>query len=246
MPKPKLNQIIAVEKSLKERTHREYTGIYQSFKKPDPMQGFSRSYQPRDEEGEPLPGEVKHVQIKLSERIARIEEIMGALMDVTLTKEVGNTKAKADVVVGSKTLLAGVPISYLLYLEKQLVDLRTVLGDLPTLDPSDKWTWDEQQGFYKSDEVKTARTKKVTEFVIAAPPTSQHPAQVKEVTNDVFAGMWTVVKFSANMEPTEVLAITERIGELLKAVKFAREEANNLEVDQLKGGAPVFDYIFGR
>jgi hypothetical protein len=40
----------------------------------------------------------------------------------------------------------------------------------------------------------------------------------------------------------ELLARVERLQE---AVKFAREEANNLEVEEQKVGEKVFQYLFG-
>jgi hypothetical protein len=37
----------------------------------------------------------------------------------------------------------------------------------------------------------------------------------------------------------------ERVEKLQQAVKFAREEANNVEAEELKAGDAVFGYIFG-
>src|SRR5687768_9761552 len=65
--KVKLNQIIAVEKGTKERVHKEFTSIYQSFAKTEPMQGISRTYQPATEDGEQLPPEHKYVQVNVAE-----------------------------------------------------------------------------------------------------------------------------------------------------------------------------------
>ena len=163
---------------------------------------------------------------------------------MTLTKDIGNTIAKASVKIDGKVIIPDVPATFLLFMEKQLTDLRTVVAALPKLDPADKWEWDEAQGFYKSVEVKTARTKKVTEFVIAAPATNQHPAQVKEVSNDILAGYWSTVKYSATVEPSRVEELVERIDTLLKVVKFAREEANGTEITQQKAADKVLDFIF--
>jgi len=247
--KVKLNQIIAVEKGTKERTHKEFTAIYQGLTKTDPMQGISRTYQPLTEDGEKLPPEHKYVQVNVTERLDRIQSLLTGLFDVTLTKEIGNTKAKGTVTVDGVVILADVPVPYLLFLEKNLTDLRTVIGTLPKLDPADKWEWDEGQGFYKSAEVKTARTKKTTEFVVvqgSGVPEKGVAPQVKEVSNDVLAGYWTTVKYSATMEPTRIAELTERTDKLIRAVKFAREEANGLDVDQAKAGDVIFGYIFGK
>jgi len=247
--KVKLNQIIAVEKGAKERTHKEFTAIYQGLSKTDPMQGISRTYQPLTEDGERLPSEHKYVQVNVNERLERVQAILTDLFDVTLTKEIGNTKAKGTVTVDGTVILADVPVPYLLFLEKQLTDLRTFLASLPKLDPADRWEWDEQQGFYKSVEMRTARTKKTTEFVVvqgSGVPDKGVAPQVKEVTNDVLAGYWSTVKYSATMEPTRVAELLDRTDNLLRAVKFAREEANGLEIDQAKAAKDIFGYIFGK
>jgi hypothetical protein len=39
--------------------------------------------------------------------------------------------------------------------------------------------------------------------------------------------------------------LLSRIEKLQEAVKFAREEANNMEVTEQKVGAKVFQYLFG-
>jgi hypothetical protein len=242
--KVKLNQIIAVEKGTKERVHQAYTKAHQGLAKPEPLTGIGRTYQPLSEEGEQLPPENKYVQASVTSALDEIQKLLTDLFDVTFTKDVGNAQAKADIKVGDTVLLKDVPSTYLLFLEKQLADLRTVIAALPRLDPAQKWIWDEQQGFFKSEPIRTARTKKVTEFVIAAPATDKHPAQVKEVTNDVLAGYWTTVHYSGALEPTRIAELAERTQTVLDAVKFAREAANMTEVEQLKAAKPIFDYIF--
>lgn len=241
----KLCQIIAVEKSVKEKAHKDLTAIYQSLPKADAMNGIARTYRPKDDEGEMLPPETKYVQVRSVEVIDQIKDITGRFMDVQYTKEVGNTFAKADIVVEGKVLLADVPVSFLLNLEKSLNDLRVTLSAFPKLDPAEKWVWNADQQFYESRPIETARTKKTTEFVIAAPATDKHPAQVKEVTNDVIAGYWTTVKMSATMSPATITKLLERCDILLKAVKFAREQANTTEIDQMTCQDAILGYIFG-
>ena len=51
---PKLNQIIAVEKGVKARTQRTVTDTYHACQKPALFNGFDKTYQPKDEEGEVL------------------------------------------------------------------------------------------------------------------------------------------------------------------------------------------------
>jgi hypothetical protein len=62
---------------------------------------------------------------------------------------------------------------------------------------------------------------------------------------DVVVGYWRTVKFSGSLPASRVNELTERVEKLQQAVKFAREEANNLEVQDQKLGAKVFQYLFG-
>ena len=51
---------------------------------------------------------------------------------VLATQDFANCQAKANVVVDGQTILKEVPVTHLLFLEKQLVDLRTFIDGLPT------------------------------------------------------------------------------------------------------------------
>ena len=64
------------------------------------------------------------------------------MFDVVLTQDMGNTHAKADIKVNGQTILPNVPVTYLLFLEKQVVDLETFVTKLPSLDPSEVWEAD--------------------------------------------------------------------------------------------------------
>src|SRR5215470_9862824 len=139
----KLNQIIAVEKGIKSRAFQELTEAHHALQKPALLSGIARSYQPRDEEGEQLPPEATKVQVKAQEIIRETTDILTKLFDVTATKEWANCTATANVVVGGQTLLEKVPVAYLLFLEKQLVDLHTFVKKLPVLDASETWHHDQ-------------------------------------------------------------------------------------------------------
>ena len=60
----KLNQIIAVEKGVKSRTQADLAAVQHGLTKPALLAGLSRTYQPKDEEGEQLPPESTRVQVK--------------------------------------------------------------------------------------------------------------------------------------------------------------------------------------
>ncbi|MCK2217681.1 hypothetical protein MF672_028380 [Actinomadura sp. ATCC 31491] len=133
----KLNQILAVEKGVKASSQRAVTDAYHTIQKPPLLSGLSRTYQPIDDEGEQLPPESTRVQVKAEEVLAEVGKALTKLFDVTATKDWTNTVAKADVVVDGQPLIEGAPVTYLLFLEKQLVDLHTLISKLPTLDPAE-------------------------------------------------------------------------------------------------------------
>jgi hypothetical protein len=241
----KLNQIIAVEKGVKGQSLRDLTDAHQILQKPALLSGIARTYRPKDEEGEQLPPESTKVQIKAEEVIRKTAEILTKLFDVVAAKDWANTQAKADVVVDGQVLLAQVPATYLLFLEKQLVDLYTFVRKLPVLDASETWVFDASSDSWATEPVQTSKTKKIPRNHVKAEATEHHPAQVEVYYEDVVVGYWRTVKFSGSMPASRVNELVERVEKLQQAVKFAREEANNLEVQDQKLGAKVFQYLFG-
>lgn len=242
----KLNQIIAVEQGVKSKANREFTDLHREVTKTALLSGISRVYTPKDEEGDKLPSESTLVQVKAENVIARVSETLTNLFDVTLTKEKANGSAKADIVVGDNTILSGVPVTYLLFLEKKLVEIREFVSKLPTLDPSQEWTFDAAQGQYVTNVTETVRSKKVPKNWVKAEATDRHPAQVEIFHEDVIVGTWAKREFSGALPATRVNELITRVEALQTAVKFAREEANNTEITDAKAGKAVFDYLFAK
>jgi hypothetical protein len=240
----RLNQIVAVEKGIKSRSFQELTDAHHALQKSSLLSGISRTYRPKDEEGEQLPPESTKVQVKSEETIRQTAEILTKLFDVTATKDWANCTAKADIKVDGTTLLEGVPVSYLLFLEKQLVDLLTFVRKLPALDAAESWDYDASADCWATDPVQTVRTKKIPRNHVKAEATEKHPAQVEVYYEDVTVGYWKTIKFSGALPAKRINELAERVEKLQQAVKFAREEANNAEVTQQKAGEKVFGYLF--
>lgn len=173
-------------------------------------------------------------------------EAFAQLFSITLEKDGTNLQALADVVVDGVVLLESVPVPYLLFLEKQLTDIKTIISKLPTLDSSETWTFDENVGAFATEPVETTRTKKVPRNHVKAAATDKHPAQVELYYEDVVVGYWKTVKFSGAVPQKRVTQLFDRVEKVAKAVKFAREEANNAQV-QVDGSSSrrILDYIFG-
>ncbi|TYK53322.1 hypothetical protein FXF68_06325 [Actinomadura decatromicini] len=240
----KLNQIIAIEKGVKGRAQREVADVLRLLQKPVLLSGISRVYRPKDEEGETLPPESTKVQVKSEDALRDVSKTLTRLFDVVATKDWANREASADVVVDGRPILTGVPVTYLLFLEKQLNELHAVLDNLPVLDASESWTYDEGQDVWRAAPVETSRTKKVPRAHVLYEATDKHPAQVETFTEDVIVGTWTKVAFSGALPARRLNELRDRVDRLLAAVKYAREEANTAEVDDRQVGDAVFGYLF--
>lgn len=240
----KLNQIVAIEKTLKNQTNQDLTAAYHQIQKQEPLKGIARAYTPKDEEGDKLPPESTLVQITCDQVIAQVAAIMSRLIDVTATKDSANCSARADVMVDGKTLLSQVPITSLLFLEKQLIDIGTFVRKLPTLDPSEKWTFDSNKNCWATEPTDTTKTKKVLRNHVKSEATDKHPAQVETFSEDIIVGQWRTVKTSGALPSKRVAELIGRVETLQKAVKFAREAANCTEAPDVVVGAKVFGYLF--
>ncbi len=243
---PKLNQIIAITAGKKAQAHKVITEAYQTLQKATLLEGVSRHYKPRDDEGEQLPPEKKFVQAKVYQSVDAVKEALTELFDVVATQDYANCQAKADVVVDGTTLAKGVPVTHLLFLEKQLVDIHTFVEKLPTLDPGERWEYSEDADCYAAEPHQTTKTKKVMKNHVKAEATKEHPAQVETYTEDVVVGYWTTVKFSGAAPAREKNEMLQRVRKVQEAVKAAREEANSLAVEVRKVGGPILQYIFGK
>lgn len=241
---PRLSQIIAAEGGVKSRTFAELTEAHHKVQKAQLLSGLSRVYQPKDEEGEQLPSESVRVQVQADDVIEQTVASLTRLFDVVATKDFGNQTAGADIVVDGRVLVTNAPVTFLLFLEKQLTDLHTFVKKLPVLDNAESWEFDAQSGSWKTAPVRTLRSKKVLRNHVKAEATDRHPAQVDTFAEDVTVGYWTLTKFSGALPATRVAVLLDRVAQLQQAVKFAREEANSAEVTQKKVGDDLLQWLF--
>lgn len=243
----RLSQVVAVEKGVRNTAHTRVTQLHRDSQKATaggPMTGIDRSYEPRDQDGERLPGESVRVQITVDDLVAQLTSELTRLWDVTATRDWANREVGADVVFDGQILIRNCPVPYLLFLEKQLQNIRTFVANLPTLDPSDVWHFDEVSASYRSEPIMTTRSKKVPRNHVLAPATREHPAQVTTFTEDVVVGDWKTVRFSGAIPEVRRRELLDRVERLQQAVKYAREEANATEIDNLKVAKQMFDALF--
>lgn len=244
MSNRKLNAVIAVEKGTKERVYSAVTELHKQSQKAEPFNAINRTYRKLSEEGEDLPSERNKVKLNAEEVLRQVAALSTEVFDVTAAKDFANCTARADVIVGGTVLVKDAPATYLLFLEKQLTDVRTFVDKLPVLDEAEDWTLDPNSNLYRTAVTTTHRAKKVQKALVLYPATEQHPAQTQLVTEDVIAGYWDTTKLSGAMPVPRKAAILTRVNTLLRAVKEARERANEVEAPEVNTGATVFTYLF--
>lgn len=240
----RLNQVIALVGGRKTAIQQLLTTIHHGWKA-ERVSGMMRTYQPKHEDGERFPSENKVLQLRVRDELARVEAELADFWNLVGTQEISNTQAKGNIVVNGKTLAAQVPVSTLLFLEKQLTDLATLIGNLPTLPVDRAWQLDADNRCYVSAPEQTVKTKKLQKPLVLYPATPEHPAQTQLITEDEAVGTWTTIHNSGAIPPAEQYEILRRVEKLREAVKMAREEANGAEALGAELGPALLGYIFG-
>lgn len=242
----KLHELLAVDSDLKAEAQRTLSQTADLFSKGSgQLAGQVRHYTPLEDGGEPFADEVAELATTVKAELDKVSSAVAAWVDAAVQKEVTNQKTQADVEVDGKKILTGLPATALLNLESKLAEIRALYAAIPTNDPAERWKWDEQQGRFVSETRDTYRTKKVMRNHVLADATKEHPAQVQVYNEDIRVGTWQTTKFSGMLTPIEKQQRMARIDTLLRAVKQARERANNIDVVSTHVGKTIFDYING-
>lgn len=241
----RLNQVLPLEKGERSRSYNRVTEIDKDLQKPALLSGLTRTYKPRAEDGDPLPPESQLVQRTVTDALAEIKILYTNAWDLVATKEVANCSAKADIIVNGETIAAGAPSTFLLFLHKQLTDLRTVISRLPVLDPSEVWRFDDNVNAYVTEPIVSVRTKKEPRVLVKYEATVQHPAQTEVYTEDVPVGDWTAIKFSGALPAARRVEMLTKVQALLDAVDVALQEANSITITEQNVSGALLGYIFG-
>lgn len=242
---PKLHEVVAVATGKKSEVQKFVTSGYHDLQKPELFDGLRKTYHPIDEGGEQLPPESKNPQLDLNKIIRDSRETWSEFFDVAATVDAGNQKAKADVIVDGVTAAKDVAVPTLLFLEKQLGDVKAFIEKLPTPDRAERWSYDASAGMLTTEPVKTGRTKKIQKALVLYPATPEHPAQTQLITEDVLAGYWTTIKYTNKIAADKKAAALARVGKLIDAVKVAREQANTTSIEKVRIGDSLLGFVFG-
>lgn len=243
--RPKLNQIIAVVQGKKTRTQKMLTSVHHGWHK-DRISGITRTFRPIDEDGDKLQPEKRVVQLHVKDALKSVHKELIDFMNVVATQEYGNRTAAASIIVNDKPILIDVPVTALLFLEKQLIDLHTFVSKIPTLSTDREWKFDDAKNCFVTESEETIKTQKVPTTHVKFAPTEHQPGQAEILNVDKPVGYWTTTYLSGALPEKERDEMLTRVELMQDAVKSAREEANSAEVQQQElFGKQILGFIFG-
>lgn len=237
----KLHELLAVEETVVSAAEKLIAETNEKFNKhTEFFTGAVRTLErlkdsPEDKAIEAAQRKAKELPTDVPDTLHYIFPYIEKALDLKLSKHLTNQKAVGDIEVDGVVIAAGVPVDFLLDLEKAIPRWRQMYAAMPTLDPSRAWVA-ERKGVWKSKEAQTAsQTEKIMYPVVMAEATDKHPAQVKEATKDIVVGTFKQIDFSGaatSQQKADILALCDK---LLAAVKQARMRANSTE--QVTGAA---------
>lgn len=245
-----LHELLAVEGDLKgEKDKIKEEAINTFNKKANHFLGAVKTLEMFDEarkEEESGSAQRQEIVTTVPDKLNYMARSFTRFWDAKLQKESANQRAKSDIVIDGKTFATDVPVTFLLTMEEELKQLRKVYDVIPTLQPGIEWTEDTQKGanYWKATHpIVTHKTEKTIDFNIIVPATKEHPAQVKELSQDRPVGKYITQNWSGMLSPAEKSIMLGKVDKILRAVKRARQRANTQEVKKLTIGNQIFDFI---
>ncbi len=244
-----LSQVVALVKGRKTAIEKLLGSANQIFQKADLFTGLSKTFRPTDESEPARPPERKLAQHNVASVLETFRNSLVESLNTVRTQDSGNCFAKGSISVddrGTTLNLKDIPATHLLFLEHQMNDLRTLVGNIPTLDPAYTWTKNANTGFYETEKEETSTTRKVQRPLVMYPATPEHPAQTQLVNEDIRVGIWSSIKTSGAIPVPVKQEMLRRITLLQEAIIKAREEANRTAVTfESEEGKSIVDFIFG-
>jgi len=242
----KMHELLAVEASVNGNLQRDIDETLKVFARGE---AFRKSVKAKvffaEEDTKLNTSEVTEITTTVQDRLKWFSGHATKFVDLVLQKDRTNQIASADLEVDGVVIAKDVPATTLLMLESKLQEFRKVLDAAPTLPSTQRWVKDEAEGLWvTADPVVTFTTKKVTKPVVLYEATKEHPAQVKEVSEDIPVAKITQTTWAGLLTATEKATLLSRLDTLLQAAKKARQRANTADVIRADIGKSLFGYLF--
>lgn len=241
-----LAQIIGIEQGVRGSAEPWWKTAAGMLTKEALLNGAEASYEPVGD-NVPLPRQSALIQVNATEFLAEFRQKMGRYLDVTATKDWGNTGtggARADVVLDGTVVIADAPATFLLFLDKRLEGFQADFRKIVTQTLADDWQESTDRGIWRTEQARRPQMSKIQDFKVVVDPTPEHRAEIREISRDAIAGWWTTVKTTSAIPARQLRQILDNLAALREAVQVAIHEANKVTVEDVKVSAQILGAIF--
>ena len=245
----KLHQVLSVEDDLRTKANMILQEAKKTFSsKGDHFDSLIKVYTPNVDGGTQIAPEVKELVTTVKDKLDFTLQSVIASIDAkaTISETNSSNTAKAELVVGEKPF-GTFSATSLLDIEKGLVNIRSLLGEIPTLDPTKKWA-DNSSNIPHTNITEpyvSYRTEKTKKALVGVPATDKFPAQVTVYDDEQQVGKYETTYTSGKITPTQKSELLANADALILAVKDARSRANNVEAIDVKIAQKFVDFIIG-
>jgi len=243
----RLHQLLAIEADLEGKYKRICAETSKVFGKPAMFTGFHRKLELfNDADQMEYPEEHQSLTTTVNERLKYTGESISAYIDALYQKEATNQKAVADLVVNGVTIGTNLPATFLLGMESRLKYIRQMYETIPTLQAGIEWKPSTDKGddiweiAHPEEKLKTKMTFKSQ---ILVEPTEHHPAQIEKWEEQVPVGKFVKTVWCGMVTSRRKEQLLGKIDTLIRAVKQARQKANNAELVKGNVGKAIVDFI---
>jgi len=246
----KLHETLAVEGALGTTARRILTEAKQTFMRKHALfDGAITEVEPGEDNVDGVVDLVPEkvvglVQETVPSKIAWVCDHLGSYWNAIAQKECSNAQAKASVEIDGKAIVENVPPTFLLPMEKQLTELRDLIGAAPTADGAVEWTDTEWDHVRSSPRERRVITKKKQRIEPVHEPTEHQPGTHVVFSEDIPIGIKWITKLDGRTTSAEKARLLGRVDELIRAVRRARSRANDSETVAVKHGTALLDWIF--
>jgi len=243
-----LHELLAVEKGLLSQLSVLTQETIGKFQKEQFFKGHNKTLKmiaegPENKALEDSNSEFKALPTTVVETLDYYSEHWVKAEDIIFRKNKTNQSAASDLYFNGEIIARDVPVDELLGLEVRLTSLRGMLAQMPTLDASKVWDGDTSTGrtaWKARNPDITTKTEKKTTPVVLYDATDKHPAQIKEITQDVVVGTNTTINYSGAATSLQKAQVLRNVDELIGEVKRARMRANtSVAVEDSIGGVLI-------
>jgi hypothetical protein len=238
----KLYETLALEPDLENKAKEARRTIARLFGNVEAFTKRIETYTVLLESEPPLQSKETAMAYTVEGLLADFQKEHADFTDISLTKEATNVATSADLIING-VKLATLPATALLNLENRLREIRDLYHDIPTIDPSGVWVFDDNMGLLKSGPYDKLRTKKVMKTLVKYEATKEHPAQTEVYTEDVPSYNVSETVWNSKLTIADKTDRLARIDKLLQETKAARLRANDVEVNRVRLADKLYNFI---